>query len=95
MSQHLTAGRASPTPALLQVHMGLLLYPFPSYTPLPTRLLLSTAPAYGVGSVWGVGRTSLCDEPEATSQLAVLVAKGEPRGVGLVPGTLGLLPKGV
>lgn len=37
---------------------------------------------------------SLCEESKATSQLAVLLAKGEPRRMGLVPGQV-LLPNEV
>lgn len=47
----------------------------------------------GGAEAWGQERgTFSCEEPEATSQLAVLVAKGDPRGVGLGPGNLVLLP---
>ena len=71
---------------------GLLLYPFPS---LPAQIDTLSSPCLlgGWAEAWGEERgTFSCEEPEATSQLAVLVAKGDPRGVGLGPGNLVLLP---
>lgn len=104
-AQHLTTGRTSPTPALPQVHTDRApALPFHSHIPLSvqTETLHSPSLLGGLQVGWvggGRGREEegrpLCEEPEATSQKDVLVAEGEPRQVGLVPGSPILLPEEV